>query len=244
MDSDDAKNKNKRVVLLTGFGPFGKHTSNPSWTIVQKVADIWNHHDHLVIEQVEVAYDYVNSELPLLWDKYNPDLVIHCGVSHSKNTIHLEKCAHTSGYERLDVRQCTGPVETDCDCLYTTLGVDDIIQDVRQSSGDIIQHGRHSSDDIIQDGRHGSFDIIQDGKDKSNAIIQDTRDGSDSKVVIESSTNAGRYLCEYIFFKSLELKRAPVLFIHVPDLTGDVNSEHVAKAVRCVIEACLSQLAS
>lgn len=44
------------------------------------------------------------------------------------------------------------------------------------------------------------------------------------------SCDAGRYLCEYIFYQSLSIDPAKVLFVHVPDLEK-YTSEQTAKGL-------------
>lgn len=59
---------------------------------------------------------------------------------------------------------------------------------------------------------------------------------------IEPSSNAGRYLCEFIYYTSLCCKIAPSLFVHVPCLNEPYPKEELAKALELVILAALSQM--
>ncbi|XP_014228626.1 pyroglutamyl-peptidase 1 [Trichogramma pretiosum] len=49
-----------------------------------------------------------------------------------------------------------------------------------------------------------------------------------------TSTRAGRYLCEYIYYKSLELEEPLVLFVHVPELSI-YSSEKTAQGLLDVL---------
>lgn len=62
----------KSVVVVTGFGPFRDIKVNASWQAVQLVPE--QHFDdvEIVIKEIPVAYDAVNTLVPQLWEKYNP----------------------------------------------------------------------------------------------------------------------------------------------------------------------------
>ncbi|XP_065059573.1 pyroglutamyl-peptidase 1-like [Rhopilema esculentum] len=59
---------------------------------------------------------------------------------------------------------------------------------------------------------------------------------------IESSTDAGRYLCEYIYYTSLNANIAPALFVHVPCLDAPYSKEELAETLRLIVLAALSQI--
>lgn len=56
------------------------------------------------------------------------------------------------------------------------------------------------------------------------------------------SQNAGRYLCEYIFYKSLSIDCRRTLFIHVPPLNNPYTAEELAGGLRAIVECALQQL--
>ena len=56
-----------------------------------------------------------------------------------------------------------------------------------------------------------------------------------------SSTDAGRYLCEFIYYKSLHSTKGEALFIHVPDINKPYSSEVTAEAIKVVLEAICRQ---
>ncbi|XP_031846942.1 pyroglutamyl-peptidase 1 [Nomia melanderi] len=55
------------------------------------------------------------------------------------------------------------------------------------------------------------------------------------------SDNAGRYLCEYIFYKSLQMKPQRTLFVHVPDL-NKYSSLQTAKGLYCILSYMINSL--
>lgn len=57
-----------------------------------------------------------------------------------------------------------------------------------------------------------------------------------------TSRNAGRYLCEYIYFKSLCINKNQTIFIHVPQLDQDNTAQKLAEKLKCVIRKLLEQV--
>ncbi|XP_068620454.1 pyroglutamyl-peptidase 1 [Battus philenor] len=56
-----------------------------------------------------------------------------------------------------------------------------------------------------------------------------------------SSKDAGRYLCEYIYYTSLSVDNTRTLFIHVPDIPR-YPSDVTARALERILELCLEQV--
>lgn len=61
-------------------------------------------------------------------------------------------------------------------------------------------------------------------------ICQAVNEHSAINLKAKVSHNAGRYLCEYIYYQSLSLKEPEVLFIHVPDMCN-VPSLQTSQAI-------------
>ena len=61
-----------------------------------------------------------------------------------------------------------------------------------------------------------------------------------SEVKVSASNDAGRYLCDFIYYTSLHCGDAPVIFIHVPPLNKPYSSAQIAKALKLIIEAVLT----
>lgn len=51
-----------------------------------------------------------------------------------------------------------------------------------------------------------------------------------------------RYLCEYIYFKSLRINKNHTIFIHVPNLDQDNTVEKLAETLKCIIKKLLEQI--
>ena len=57
----------------------------------------------------------------------------------------------------------------------------------------------------------------------------------------ESSKDAGRYLCEFIFCKSLEAQKGRALFVHVPDYDAPYNVKQLGQALKLVSTELIRQ---
>lgn len=64
-----------------------------------------------------------------------------------------------------------------------------------------------------------------------------------SDVEFGVSTDAGRYLCDFIYYTSLHVNSAPVLFVHVPELNKPYTAEQLGLALKTIVEALLEEMA-
>ncbi|KAJ8274018.1 hypothetical protein COCON_G00086430 [Conger conger] len=132
----------KRTVVVTGFGPFGEHAVNASWVAVQELELLGLGPDvQLHVQEVPVEYQAVNSLLPSLWEQYQPQLVVHVGVSGAATTVTLEMCGHNHGYKRLDnCRFCPDTqccVEGGADCIDSVIDMETVCRRVNASGLDV-----------------------------------------------------------------------------------------------------------
>lgn len=65
---------------------------------------------------------------------------------------------------------------------------------------------------------------------------------SNEEVEVGISEDAGRYLCDFIYYKSLHLSRCPVIFVHVPPLDQPYSAEELGRALRDIVEALLVEM--
>ena len=78
--------------LITGFAPFGKSKTNPSYEAVRRLPDMLG--DHKIFRaQLPVAYDTCAGELLSLWDRYQPDCILCLGQAAGREGISLEHTA-------------------------------------------------------------------------------------------------------------------------------------------------------
>ncbi|CAG5019959.1 unnamed protein product [Parnassius apollo] len=73
-------------------------------------------------------------------------------------------------------------------------------------------------------------------------ICKDFNDGNPPENTnAVTSKDAGRYLCEYIYYTSLSVDNTRTLFIHVPDIPK-YPSDVTARALEKILELCLEQV--
>lgn len=76
-----------------------------------------------------------------------------------------------------------------------------------------------------------------------NRINKEFNDGKtlDKKITTEVSKDAGRYLCEYIYYTSLSKDNTRTLFVHVP-VMDIYSSEETARGLERILDLCLEQI--
>ena len=67
---------------------------------------------------------------------------------------------------------------------------------------------------------------------------------SDKTAQFGISEDAGRYLCDFIYYKSLHMNKCPVVFVHVPPLNEPYSGEELGHALRDILEALLGEMTS
>ena len=68
----------KQKIILTGFGPFRGHDINASWESVKLVPNLWKNDEiEIVIEEIPVQYEFIQTQVPNKWADLNPVFYIH-----------------------------------------------------------------------------------------------------------------------------------------------------------------------
>ncbi len=121
-------------VLLTGFEPFGKATSNPSGEIVKQIAG-----DNIVTAILPVAYAQSAERLLALIAEHNPDVVILLGQAEGRTQITPERVAINLDDARLAdnegvMRNDVKILEDGPDAYFSTLPIKEIV-DAIQAKG-------------------------------------------------------------------------------------------------------------
>ncbi|KDR16265.1 hypothetical protein L798_09684, partial [Zootermopsis nevadensis] len=56
------------------------------------------------------------------------------------------------------------------------------------------------------------------------------------------SSNAGRYLCEFTYFTSLNIDNLRTIFIHVPELNNPFSAADLAKGIKAILRILIKKL--
>lgn len=62
--------------------------------------------------------------------------------------------------------------------------------------------------------------------------------------MFESSCEVGRYLCAYIYLKSLDIDNKRSLFVHVPCLNKPFSAQEISTAIYKIVGECIIDLSS
>ena len=210
-NAEEMSGEDRANILVTGFGPFGRHSVNSSWVAVQELNKLWIEQQptqncksyKLETREVPVSYSYVAGRLEKIYKEVNPVLCVHVGVSSNKN-VKLEKYGRNSGYLIRDT-EGSYPVHTQC-----------------------IKHGPECLSTLF------NLEYIQ-------SLLKSTLSGR-AQVEFHISENAGRYLCDFIYYTSLYLDACPVVFVHVPPLNDPYTSQQLGQALKDIIEILLLEI--
>ena len=203
-ESSEQQTESEGPVLVTGFGPFGRHAINASWEAVKELGKLGIEYKSkkvsLETREIPVVYDEVSSTVPGLHEEVNPRMCVHVGVS-PYTVMKLERCGRNKGYQMKDIYGRT-PSSECCvsggpDAITTRFDIDKVCQ---------------------------KFSLKQ----------------NDVRVLV--SEDAGRYLCDFIYYTSLHTSKAPVLFVHVPELGNPYSASQLAHALRDLIQLLLEEL--
>jgi len=191
-------------------------------------------------------------DLPIPQDGY--DLVLHVGVAGSGD-MRVEHLGHKTGYRSPDVKGQYAPV------VKVTLGLHQDGEGVNGngSVGGQDEHEVHAAHPSKTSHIHGfahGFEAFADELTTvfdTKALVQHMHSVGIADVV--ESSNAGRYLCDFIYYCSLaeserssasegagKGKKTPVLFLHCPPVDMPLSSDDVAHAIEVIVKWCLSQV--
>lgn len=81
------------TVLLTGFGPFGGGTANPSGDVLPLVVDAWTRPERLVTAVLPVEFGTSGDALRALLDAHRPSVVVALGLAQGRSAITPERVA-------------------------------------------------------------------------------------------------------------------------------------------------------
>ena len=118
-------------VLLTGFEPFGKASSNPSGEIVKQISG-----DNIITAILPVAYAQSAERLLALIAEHNPDVVICLGQAEGRKEITPERVAINLDDARLAdnegvLRNDVKILEDGPDAYFSTLPIKEIVEAIK-----------------------------------------------------------------------------------------------------------------
>lgn len=211
-------------VVVTGFGLFRDHQTNPSWESIRDGRLISNRTDvNIITRQVNVEYKEVDKVVASLWLEYKPLVMVHVGLAAHDPAIRIEQMARHGPYINDDVAK-------DAPHKYLRLYAEDAIN----LEENFIPRRGYTCKPCEFDCDKTCIDV---GKICSKMDCA-FKEGLIS-IPVRKSNDAGLYVCEYIYHKSLQICDR-TLFIHVPDVTN-YKLEQITNALNFLLDSIIEE---
>ncbi|KAL2854490.1 hypothetical protein BJY01DRAFT_31242 [Aspergillus pseudoustus] len=221
-------------ILVTGFGPFKSNVVNASYLIASSLPTSLSLHTdtpdgtlagrriaiHVHPSPISVAYSAVREIIPVIMEDYvkthgrQPDIVIHMGIAATKNYYSIESKAHRDAYHMPDNLGRAG--YEDGEKPWRELALPHVLKAGRSDP---------ATEPVAKlDLTYSGANINPHPPDA--AFLKTWQGLGPSSADIRISEDAGRYLCEFIFYTSLSLafqegRDRNVVFFHVPSSCRD-----------------------
>lgn len=82
-----------KIILITGFEPFGGEVINPSWELAQRLDNLQIANYSVVSRQLSCAFDLAAEQLAEYLEEFQPVIVLNIGQAGGRQNISLEKVA-------------------------------------------------------------------------------------------------------------------------------------------------------
>ncbi|XP_046746255.1 pyroglutamyl-peptidase 1 [Diprion similis] len=186
--ADEWDNKGNRVVLVTGFGPFSGHPTNASWEAVKELKN----------SDLEDACNVtmITFEVPVAYE-FVSNLIPKLWMEHKPMLV-----------VHIGVSGMANCLELECRAHGSGYNKLDVFQSLPVAENELLEN----PEEVIETGIN-----VKSICDKLNRR-DDPVSSNDEGCRAILSKDAGLYLCEYIFRKSLEIRSDKTIFVHVPDL--------------------------
>lgn len=195
---------------------------------------------------VKVSYSTVAATIASLWTARDEDpaaawdYILHVGVGAEGGYV-LETLAHECGYVARDVDGLAPGLENGGPSTQP-------VGDTPQARGTVVSKELS----VLKKGRalHTGLDVEAIAKRlRESVTAQEGEDGKGEQLGVKVSTNAGMYLCEYIYSRSLlqaEMRGEAVqgngdrtkrvLFLHVPPEGKRYGIKTGVEAIKQIVE--------
>lgn len=224
MTDTSQKRDGKQNVVVTGFGLFRDHLLNPSWEAIKDgQLNIDRLNINIITKEISVSYQEVDQVVEQLWKTYQPLLMVHVGLAAFESAIRIEQVARHGPYIHDDIVQYAPHKDLR---LYTN--------DSRKSTEENVKKHDYSCKPCRFESSQTCFDI-----DRVCEKLNLLHGLGKISLPFKKSTNAGLYVCEYIYQKSLKISNRTV-FIHVPDIDR-FKLEDIRVALKFAIETLIDE---
>ena len=238
-------------VILSGFELFGEHKINPSWEIMkkfngQRFGDLTCHSYLLPVEYGAGLADclgrgslarYTHTWMPVM-PRDATHKSDHCGSLIISETRTRSPCP---GRVRELLPQLWAGHTDAALCIHCGVGAPGAVKlETRARNGPYVRLDNAAaapSDATCCAGAAAQITTTLDVQRILDAAL-----AADAGTHIAASSDAGLFLCEFAYFGSLALGRAPVLFVHVPPLGSPYSLDALRLIVHRIIAAAVAQI--
>ncbi|KAL4784320.1 hypothetical protein BJX76DRAFT_357168 [Aspergillus varians] len=241
-------------VLVTGFGPFKSNLVNashliasslpPSLSLPTVTSDGISAARRIAIHvhpsPIPVAYSAVRTIIPAITEDYvkthgrHPDIVVHMGIAATRSYYSVESRAHRDAYNMPD--------------NLGRAGYEDGEKPWRQAQlPHVLTAGRSdpATEPVVKLDPVSSRTSLNPHP-PDHELLKAWQAFGPSDTDIRISEDAGRYLCEFIFYTSLSLafqdgRDRNVAFFHVPSSCRDEDIEVGREVAVALIKALVDR---
>ncbi|KAH8696265.1 hypothetical protein BGW36DRAFT_380580 [Talaromyces proteolyticus] len=252
-------------VLVTGFGPFKDNKVNASHLIATSLPPEITVppkkpttgvpvpriiHIHVHTTPISVSYSFVRTQLPSILDSFKrehgkrPDLIIHMGIAPTRKYYSVETRAYRDNYRITDIDGKLG--FDDGEKIWKAKGLPSVLCPLpKETQGIALDKAAPPSSIEKEEQQHGYSPKIIVPYPPNEHFRQVWKSYAPAETDIRISEDAGRYLCEFIFYSSLALaleegQDQSVLFFHVPSATDDAALELGNKVAVALIKSMMT----
>ncbi|KAL4736132.1 hypothetical protein BDV11DRAFT_194649 [Aspergillus similis] len=241
-------------VLVTGFGPFKSNVVNASYLIASALPPsislptdtpggmpaIRRIAIHVHPSPISVAYSAVRTTIPYIMDEYvkthgrHPDIVIHMGIAATRNYYSIESKAYRDAYNMPDNLGRAG--YEDGEKLWKEKTLPHVLTAGRSDP---------ATEPVVKLDLTSSRTNLNPHQPDSE-FLKTWQAFAPAGTDIRISEDAGRYLCEFIFYTSLSLalqegRDRNVAFFHVPSSCRDADVATGKGVAIALIKALVSR---
>lgn len=203
------------TILVTGFGPFGQHEVNASWVAVKELDRLWQ-------EDLERG-----------------------GALQSCSTLKTREIPVAYSYVCDSLQQ----IYQECSpslCIHVGVSPYSILKLERRGKNLGYQHldvcGRRPATGCCVENGPEQIATQFNLEGVCDALSRKGAGLGVKGVEFGISEDAGRYLCDFTYYKSLHLSKCPVLFVHVPPLDKPYSAEQLGQGLKALLEVLVAEM--
>jgi pyrrolidone-carboxylate peptidase len=242
---------------LTTNQPFKTHLVNASFLIASSLPSTialpapgsrCNISVHVHPSPIPVSYSSVRETISAILDDFanshaglRPDIIIHIGIASTQPYYIVETQAHRDSYNQADINGRSG--NEDGEKIWRKKGFPGLLRPGPAASATILKMATTRDFSQQIDQCHPSSKVV--AYPPNNHFLSTWKSFVPLHADLRISYDAGRYLCEFIFYTTMsqlmsEGRDRNVIFFHVPDSCDDGDIEMGRKVAVALIKTLVT----